>query len=179
MPAQKWADLSEGDYGVSLLNDCKYGYDIKENVLRLTLIKSAIDPDPNSDIGFHSFYYSLYPHEGNWQQGRSVQAAYELNYPLIPKLTGEYGDFSFAKVNRENVIIETVKKAEDSDGIVVRIYEAFNQRGEVELEFGYQLKNVTECNLLEDPEISVEFAGNKFRSEIKPYEIKTFVVEFE
>ena len=179
VPAQKWADVSEGDYGVSLLNDCKYGYDIKENLMRLTLIKSAIDPDPNADIGFHSFCYSLYPHEGNWQQGRTVQAAYELNYPLIPKLSSESSELFFVKVNRENVIIETVKKAEDSDGIVVRIYEAFNQRGEVELEFGYQLKNVIECNLLEEPETSVDFVGNKFRSEIKPYEIKTFVVEFE
>ncbi len=102
-----------------------------------------------------------------------------MNYPLIPKLSSESSELFFVKVNRENVIIETVKKAEDSDGIVVRIYEAFNQRGEVELEFGYQLKNVIECNLLEEPETSVDFVGNKFRSEIKPYEIKTFVVEFE
>jgi alpha-mannosidase len=147
--------------------------------MRLTLIKSAIDPDPNADIGFHSFCYSLYPHGGNWQQGKTVQAAYELNYPLISKLFSGSREFSFVKVNRENVIIETVKKAEDNNGIVVRIYEAFNQRGEVELEFGYQLKNVIECNLLEEPEASVDFVANKFRSKIKPYEIKTFVVEFE
>ena len=178
VPAQKWADLSEGDYGVSLLNDCKYGYDIKENVMRLTLIKSAIDPDPNADIGFHSFCYSLYPHGGNWQQGRTVQAAYELNYPLIPKLTNESREFSLVRVNRENVIIETVKKAEDGKGIVVRIYEAFNQLGEVELEFGCQLKNVIECNLLEEPETSVDFIGNKFRFDIKPFEIKTFIIKF-
>ena len=178
VPAQKWADLSESDYGVSLLNDCKYGYDIKENVMRLTLIKSAIDPDPNADIGLHSFCYSLYPHGGNWQQGRTVQAAYELNYPLIAKFTNSHSEFSFVKANRENVIIETVKKAEDSNGIVVRIYEAFNQRGEVKLEFVYQLKNVIECNLLEEPETSIKFNGNKFRFEIKPYEIKTFIVEF-
>jgi alpha-mannosidase len=179
VPAQKWTDLSEGDYGVSLMNDCKYGYDIKDNVMRLTLIKSSIDPDPNADIGFHSFCYSLFPHGGTWQQGRTVQAAYELNYPLIPKLSSAGSQFSFVRTNCENVIIETVKKAEDGDGIIIRVYEACNQRGEVEFEFAYQLNNVMECNLLEEPETSLDFVGNKFRSEIKPYEIKTFRVEFK
>ncbi len=80
VPAQKWADLSEGDYGVSLLNDCKYGYDIKDNVMRLTLIKSPIHPDPNADIGEHQFTYSLYPHAGDWRSGGTIQEAYRLNY---------------------------------------------------------------------------------------------------
>jgi len=81
--AHKWADLSEQDYGVSLLNDCKYGYDIKDNVMRLTLIKSGIEPDPEADQGHHSFTYSLYPHKGNWFSGGTSQEAYELNYELL------------------------------------------------------------------------------------------------
>ena len=81
MPAQRWADLSEGDYGVSLLNDCKYGYDIHDNVMRLTLLKSATSPDPEADQGEHAFTYSLYPHLGDWREGTVAQAA-SLNVPL-------------------------------------------------------------------------------------------------
>ncbi len=79
----KWADLSEGDYGVALLNDCKYGYDIKDNVMRLTLIKSGIEPDPQADQGRHVFTYSLLPHAGDWRQGGVAREAYALNYPAF------------------------------------------------------------------------------------------------
>ena len=184
VPAQKWADLSEGDYGVSLLNDCKYGYDIKDNVMRLTLIKSAINPDPNADIGHHEFCYALYPHQGDWRRGDTIRMAYEFNHPLLTQIvksqreqSSESG-FSFVKINPENVIIETVKKAEDSDGIIVRVYEAYNQRGDAELEFAYPLKRVAECSLMEEIEKTLAYSGNKFKFYIKPYEIKTYLVEF-
>ena len=78
----KWADLSEGDYGVSLLNDSKYGYDIKDQTMRLTLIKSGVYPDPEADQGHHSFTYSLYPHGGSWFEAGTTKEAYELNYPV-------------------------------------------------------------------------------------------------
>ena len=184
VPAQKWADLSEGDYGISLLNDCKHGYDIKDNVIRLTLLKSAVAPDPNADIGQHSFCYALHPHQGNWQNGNTVRAAYEFNYPLISRIVEDKHqgisptEFSFVKVNRENVIIETVKKAEDNNAIIVRVYEAYNQRGTAELQFAHPLKLVTECNLLEEDEKPVDFDRDSFAFYIKPYEIRTFIVEF-
>ncbi|MBI3118284.1 MAG: alpha-mannosidase, partial [Candidatus Hydrogenedentes bacterium] len=79
---QKWADLSEGDYGASLLNDCKYGYDTKGNVLRLSLLRSSIDPDPQADEGEHEMTYSLYPHADDWRNGAAQQAC-ALNYPLL------------------------------------------------------------------------------------------------
>ena len=183
VPAQKWADLSEGDYGVSLLNDCKYGYDIKDNVMRLTLIKSAVAPDPNADIGRHQFLYSLWPHKGDWRTGATVRAAYELNYELIPRLVnGEPGDdsflYSFLQADRENVIVETVKKEEEGDGIVVRLYEVFNQRGSVELTFHREPAKVFETNLLEQDRKEVAVEGNKLRFYLHPYEIKTFIVKF-
>ena len=87
---QRWADLSEGDYGVSLLNDCKYGHDVKDNVLRLTLLKSSTAPDPKADEGHHLFTYSLYPHAGNWRNG-TVRQGYELNYPLLSAPTDGAG----------------------------------------------------------------------------------------
>ena len=79
----KWADLSEGGYGVSLLNDCKYGYDIKDNCMRITLLRSPVDPDPDADKGVHEFCYSLMPHTGDYREGKTVHAGYELNAPLF------------------------------------------------------------------------------------------------
>lgn len=183
VPAQKWADLSEGNYGVSLLNDCKYGYDIKGNTMRLTLLKSAIDPDPQADIGHHAFCYSLFPHAGGWRQANTPGAAYAFNHPLhtrkldaIPRER----NFLFVKCNQENVIIETVKKAEDNDGIIIRLYEIFNQRNEVCLEFGFPISAVKACNLIEEiEESSVEFSGKTLRCSINPGEIRTFIIFFE
>ena len=184
VPAQKWADLSEGDYGVSLLNDCKYGYDIKENVMRLTLIKSPVQPDPNADIGQHRFTYSLYPHKGDWRNGGTVQEAYRLNYKPLTRLAPpaakneEQRPFSFAQTNRENVIIESVKKAEDGNEIVFRLYETCNQRGEVEITFAHPIKGIWESNMLEKDKKPVKHKKNVAIYNIKPYEIKTLMVKF-
>lgn len=88
----KWVDLSEGNYGVALLNDCKYGHDVKDNVLRLTLVKSAVSPDPEADKGEHVFTYSLLPHEGGWREGDVAREAYALNSPLLSReLSSELG----------------------------------------------------------------------------------------
>ena len=83
VPAHRWADLSEGRYGVSLLNDCKYGYDIKDQCMRLTLLRAPVFPDPTGDKGEHEFTYSLLPHAGNWITANTVRAGYELNVPLL------------------------------------------------------------------------------------------------
>ncbi|MGQ9630522.1 MAG: alpha-mannosidase [bacterium] len=180
----KWADLSEGDYGVSLLNDCKYGHDIKDNRIRLTLLKSPIHPNPEADRGEHQFTYSLYPHSGDWRQGGTVRRGYELNYPLIAKVEGKHkGQLpprdSFVRVDKPNVVAETVKKAEDDDGIIVRLYECYNQRGPVTLTFSRPLASAVECNLMEEGGEAVDFDGNNLSFRIKPYEIKTFKLKFK
>ena len=120
--AHKWIDLSEGDYGVSLLNDCKYGYDIAGNVMRLTALKGAMFPDPEADLGEHHFTYSLLPHAGDWRNG-TVPAAYSLNNPLIvrqvrgvPQGASDADRGSLVHVDAPQIIIETVKQAEDGDG---------------------------------------------------------------
>ncbi|MFP4101964.1 alpha-mannosidase [Coleofasciculus sp.] len=82
VPALRWADLADETYGVSLLNDCKYGYDAQPSQLRLTLLKSPMWPHPDADRGIHHFTYALYPHSGTWQAGKTVQRGYELNFPL-------------------------------------------------------------------------------------------------
>ena len=176
VPAQKWADLSDGSYGVGLLNDCKYGYDIKDNIMRLTLLRSPIEPDPNADIGKHFFCYSLLPHAGDWREGDIVKNAYDLNYPLLVSNDKSVSDFSFVQSDQKNVFIESIKKAEDEDGIVVRFYEVFNQQTKAELTFCYPIQNVFECNLLEKEQKPVKFNNNKIPITISPFEIKTLIV---
>lgn len=181
VPAHHWADLSEADYGVSLLNDCKYGYDVKDNVLRLSLLRSPIDPDPRADEGEHHFTYALLPHTGDWRT-RSVQEGYALNAPLLATAvnasTGALPDSAaFVTTDRPNVIIETIKQAEDSNAIVVRLYEAHGARGPVKIQFTAPVSNVVECNLMEDPE--TEIPANKDNSitlQIKPFEVRSFLV---
>src|SRR5690606_8833709 len=82
VPAHRWADLSEGNYGVALLNDSKYGHDVKDHVMRLTLLRSPVSPDPGADLGVHDFTYALLPHAGDWRAGDVTRAAHELNVPL-------------------------------------------------------------------------------------------------
>ncbi|MGP3778323.1 alpha-mannosidase [Halanaerobium saccharolyticum] len=178
----KWADLSERNYGVSLLNDCKYGYDIKDQTMRLTLIKSGVYPDPAADQGEHSFTYSLYPHAGDWFEAETVKEAYELNYPLKTVITqNERGkepqQKSFIDVEAESTILETVKKAEASEELVFRFYEYGKQRDKVKVSLGQKLKKVTECNLMEEDTAELKAEVDSFEFKIKPYEIKTFKVK--
>lgn len=178
VPTQRWADLSEGGYGVSLLNDCKYGYDVKDNVMRLTLIKSATDPDPKADQGLHRFIYSLYPHAGDWRNGTIRQAA-QLNEPLVARWESPHPgclppELSMVKVNRDHVFVEALKMGEDGDDLIVRVYEGHNQRGKVTLTFPFQVETAWETNLLEKPEEERPPEGRDLTFFIKPYQVRTF-----
>ncbi len=178
-----WADLSEGNYGVSLLNDCKYGYDVKGNTLRLSLLRSPIDPDPVADEGDHEFTYSLFPHGGDWRNG-TVQQGWELNQPLLvfpvtPRKGAAPAVFAAASVDVDNVIISGIKKAEDSDALVLRVYESCGQRGPAEITFGRKPRKVAECDLMEENETGVALNGASLRFFIKPYEIRTFKLYLE
>ncbi|MBX7405721.1 alpha-mannosidase [Clostridium chauvoei] len=175
----KWADLSEGEFGVSMLNNSKYGHDIKDGNMRLTLIKSSTDPNPDADKEEHYFTYSIYPHLGTWKDAETTQKAYELNVPLYTKVEeaheGELSDeLSLVKVNKNNVMIEVIKKAEDTDHLVVRMYEFHNKRTTATLEFLSDIEEIFECNLMERNLEAIEAHGNKIEFTIKPYEIKTF-----
>jgi alpha-mannosidase len=187
VPAQKWADLSEGNYGVALLNDCKYGYDIKNNVMRLTLIKSAIRPDPMADKGQHVFTYALIPHANTWREANIPHAAYEMNNPVLAQVfeaatTGSLPpQFSLASLQSDSVILETIKRAEDGDGWIFRVYEhKGNRLNAVSIVFGQAVTRAEECNLIEERigEGSVTIDGSRLTFSITPYEIKTFRVRF-
>ena len=182
VPAQKWADLSEGNYGFSLINDCKYGYDVKDNVIRLSLLRASIDPDPLADEGEHEFTYAIYPHPDDWRSG-TIQESFELNVPVMaiatPSRKGALPEnAAFASLDVDNVIIDTLKKAEDSDAIIVRLYEAYGQRGGATMTFGQTPKRVTECNFMEEEDKPVKLKGNSIDFFVTPYEIRTFKVQF-
>ena len=179
MCGHKWADLSEGDFGVSLLNNCKYGHDIKDGNMRLTLLKSSCDPNPDADKEVHYLTYSIYSHNGDWKEGQTSQKAYELNTPFITTVEEAHkgqlpSKLSLAKVDRDNVMIEVIKKSEDSDDLIIRMYEFHNKRSNVTLEFFKDIKEIKECNLLERDLEELSPVGNKVSFIIKPYEIKTF-----
>ena len=124
---QKWIDLSEGHYGVSMLNDCKYGHSVKDSDMALTLIKSGIEPNPVADQEEHYFTYAIYPHAEKWQEAKTVEQAYDLNQPAIAVAGGKPGSLlSKASVDRSNVVLETIKCAESGHGIIIRMYESEN-----------------------------------------------------
>ena len=133
--AHRWADLSEPGYGVALLNDSKYGYDIAGNVIRLSLLRSPTWPDPVADRGTHRFVYRLFPHAGDLREAGVIEGGYDLNVPLIahpttPVPEGRRHRLSLLSVDAPHVVIDTVKTAEDgSDALVVRLYEAWGRRG--------------------------------------------------
>lgn len=176
--AHRWADLSEAGYGVSLLNDCKYGYDVQGNTLRLTLLRGSEWPDPDADRGEHTFAYSLYPHEGGWGEGGTVQRGWELNVPIIclpggGRAADGSGHRSFLAIDGP-AILETLKRAEDGDGWVLRLYEPYGGRGAVCVRTPWVLGRVCECNLVEEVQGEVAQEGDAFAFRVRPFEIKTF-----
>jgi alpha-mannosidase len=180
-------DLSEGDYGVSLLNDCKYGHDIRDNVMRITLLRSPSMPDPTADFGEHEFKYSLYPHVGGWNE-ETQREAYLLNDPiLVYQRTPDDGSSimdhgplttipppsSMISASQPNVIIETVKRAEDGGGIIVRLYESRRKRGKAQLQMGFPLEAAWETNLLEENQTALHVENDAIQLDLKPYQIMT------
>jgi alpha-mannosidase len=172
--------LSEFGYGVALLNDSKYGYDVNNSVIRMTLIKSGIFPNPDADKEIHKFTYALFPHEGDFRQARVIQEAYDLNCPLyVLESKAEQNRseqaYSLFTLDSENIFADTVKKAEDNDDIIIRIYEAYGKRTKVKLDYtNMKSREVWECDLMENNEKAMEIEKFSIAFEIKPYEIKTF-----
>lgn len=176
--AHKWADLSEGDYGVSLMNDCKYGYSCDENVLSLSLLKAATDPNPVADRGHHVFTYSLFPHEGDFRAAGTIKEAFLLNMPLeVRKVNAKDGilpdTHSLVSCDKENIVVETIKKAEDSDAIIIRLHDVWNCRTKVTLTFGFDFKDAYICNLMEENDIPIAHSGRSITLEVKNFEIVT------
>jgi alpha-mannosidase len=188
--AHRWADLSEAGYGVSLMNDSRYGYDVKGDTLRLTLLRGTEYPDPEADRGRHVFSYSLLPHIGDWVQGGTVRRARELNEPMIAVPAQEEADTpvraskaskacSYIQVDGQGVVVETFKPAEDGEGWILRLYESHGGRDTVHVHFSRPPSRVVACNLVEEPQKEIVVATDgSFRFPIQPFEIKSFRVRF-
>lgn len=178
--AHKWADLSEDNAGISLLNDCKYGYSIRDGEMELTLIKAGTYPNPNADIGCHEFTYSIYPHSGRWQEAQTVEQAYNLNVPLITAVEEKSTPVTdeirkeLVSLNCNNCFVEVLKQAEDGNGFILRMYENKNRRTKAVIQINREVHKVYECNLLEQNEAEVLLKNGAIETELKPYEIKSF-----
>ena len=189
VPAMRWADLSgtsaDGKvYGLSLLNQDKYGYDAVGNVLRLTLLRSPTWPDPNADQGHHHFHYALYPHAGTWKDALTVRHGWEYDYPLEAVVTTAHAgslpaEHSFASISPENVVLTAVKKAEDANGLIFRVYEWAGKETTAEFDVPPGATGATVTNLMEEPEGDpLEVEGDAVKVPIHPYEILTILVSY-
>ncbi|MFS0726147.1 alpha-mannosidase [Paenibacillus sp. 1P07SE] len=173
----RWADLSEQGYGVALLNDCKYGYDVKGSTLRLSLLRATGWPDPGADRGEQFFTYSLLPHSGSWQDADVVKRGCELNQPLQAQPTPAHegplpARHAFLDLDSRQVILDTLKPAESGDGYVIRLYESGGGRERISLQLP-EPGAAQETNLLERPLGELSSEGGRIVLSMKPYEVKT------
>jgi len=168
----KWADISESDYGVSLLNDCKYGYSVKDSVMGISLLKSSKNPDTHADMGEHRFTYSLLPHAGNLGM-ETIGQSISLNQNALC-VSGEVKKSvgAFLQKDCANVKIDAIKPAEDGDGFVVHMHECMGGRASVALRSDYPIAAYAPCNLLEEYETKTE--GVQITADFRPFEIKCF-----
>jgi alpha-mannosidase len=182
----RWVDLSEADWGVALLNDCKYAYDCLEQSVRLTLVRGSTFPDPGADLGEHRLRYALFIHDGVADLAGVHRAAERFNNPVAvvgdrtPAVAaaGSLNSFSFASVDQVNVTLETVKKAEKSDAIVLRVFEHANMRAEARITFGVAVKSVRLVNLMEEGDAKpLEVSGSSVSLSLRPFEIATLLIE--
>ncbi|MGC8847224.1 MAG: glycoside hydrolase family 38 C-terminal domain-containing protein, partial [Candidatus Hydrogenedens sp.] len=181
--AHKWVDVSEADYGVALMNDCKYGHDACDGRISLTLLRSPMAPDMEADQGNHEFTYAILPHIGDFNVKSVVRSAYELNVPMdiVTHHTKEeptQENLSLCRIENPSVIIETVKKCELDESIIIRFYEAGKTRGPVTLSFPFRVKKAYECNLLEENISSIDVVNNNIKISVSPFEIKTIKVYY-
>lgn len=176
---QKWADLSEGGYGLSIMTDCKYGYDVDYQKLGLTLLRAPMDPYPNIDKGVHHFTYSIYPHQETWKEAKTVDLAYDLNVPLMVERVKANTTVSDPWLISGvcNVVIDSVKQAEDGEGLIVRLYEDQNKSTVAPLKFKASVKSLSLCDLLENEIKALDVVDDQIQLKFKPYEIHTIKLE--
>ncbi|MDF2543955.1 MAG: alpha-mannosidase [Herbinix sp.] len=177
--AHKWIDLSRDDYGVALMNDCKYGHKVFDNVLDLALLRSSVSPGKEADRGEHDFRYALYPHAGNERYAKVEQVALSFNHPLEVYEGNANNNIpeSYLSVDCDNVEIAAVKMAEDSDAVIVRMVETNGVRTCCTVKLPSTVKNVSICNLMERMETPVGVQDSKVTLELKPFEIVTIALE--
>lgn len=184
VPAQNWADLGDGSHGFTLINEAKYGYDSVGNLLRLTLLRSPVYPDPTADRGHNHFRYALYPHAGTWKDALSVRRGKEFNYGMIAMQvashTGELAArHSFVSASKNNIVITAMKKAEDSNALIFHMYEWAGKDGDVIVKVPPGATSAMETNLMEKPEgPGLTLKDDAVTLHVHPFQIVAFRVDY-
>ncbi len=178
--AHKWIDVSEpgGGYGVALLNDCKYGHRAKDGVLSLNLLRSPHYPDPVADVpAHHEFTYALYPHPGTAVSAQIMQRGYEMNIPIraVPGQASASPE-PWLTIDAPNIIAETIKRSEDGQSVIVRLYESAGARATANVEFGFPVRAAALVNLMEDDPQPLSLGRQSVAVGFGPFEIHTLRV---
>ena len=178
----QWMDLSQTDFGLSLLTDCKYGYEAFGGRIGLTFLKGPKYPDPQSDQEEHRFTYALFPHAGSWIGAGTIEEAGDLNDPMDAVVVDAHpgrlpSRHAFLELDAPGVTLEAVKQAEDGDGLIVRIVERHGAQTTVRLSLPGGIAGACECNLLEDDEADVAVDDGAITFDIQPYEIRTLKIK--
>jgi alpha-mannosidase len=177
----RWADISTDEHGVSLLNDSKYGIDTLGSTMRLTGLTSAMWPDPVADRGRQEMAYAVYPHAVSWREARTVELAQEMNLPLVAMVKepggGELdGSRSFFEVEGDGVVLTAIKRAEDGQGLVLRVVESVGNDVEGSLRLPREIESAIEVDLLERWVGDAVVEGGRLRYAISGHEVKSFLV---
>jgi len=178
-PMQKWMDMGTPSYGVSVLNDCKYGASASGSTIRMTLIRSSFDPDPVPNPGHFHWRYAIYPHVGTWQQADVVRKAAEFNQPMVDAIvpidaTGtDPLEWGLLSVDAPNVVPTALKRAEDGDGLILRMYESSGSPSNATLNLHAPFKGGKWVNFLEDSVGVAPASGSGIPLALRPWEIRT------
>ena len=201
VPALRWADLSQDNFGVSILTDYKHGFDATPNQLRLTLLKAPLWPDPKADRGHHSFRYSIYPHQAGWQSAQTVQQVYNTNFPIHPCCFDPRADnpdspeqsnstlpaaTSFLNLGDNTLVMSTFKQAEDTtQKFILRCYESTGHGSAFTFGSSLPLVIASTVNIMENPvsrhHSSLEHSlnSNSPYVEISPWQIASFAIQLQ
>jgi alpha-mannosidase len=179
VPGHEWMDLSQADHGLSLLTDCKYGYQAHDQMIALTLLKGPKYPDPVSDQEEHWFTYSLYPHERSWREAATIQEAVDLNDPVLAVLGESHSGalpsaHSFVFLEGSGLTLEAVKQAETNDDLIVRVVERLGGRTQAALRVACPIETCFACDLMESGSEPLRLEQGVLQFEMGPYEVCTF-----
>lgn len=182
--AQNWADLTDKGYGVSFLNDGRYGYDVLHNVIRLSVLRSPAGPvAATEEQGVHVLRYALYPHAGGWQEAATARQGHAFNNPLIAMAAAPHqGDlpsqYAFLTVTPGNVLAAVLKKAEDSGDLILRCYESAGQACQARISFAASIPadGAHAVDLLERSQKDIPVANNGLDADIGAYSIESYKI---
>jgi alpha-mannosidase len=183
-PCQRWVDVSDSTGGAGFFTDSKYGWDWRDRTLRLSLLRAPVWPDSLADRGRHEFRFAIYPHAGDWRAAQVDRRAAEYNVPLVAAVEaphpGTLGrSVSFASVDAPNVEIAWVKRAEDSDALVLRLVEWHGQPVEATVTLRGAVRGARRANLLEEPGEALPSTPTTVRVALRPHEIATVIVDLD